>query len=101
MTRLIEDGIEVLEFIQDVYDVVINYEPYHRMMTDSLIKILYVPVVIQSLCNFKIKPKMAIQTALFLLFNSIMYIKDEKLNSMLVELSLGDQITQEMKDLMN
>lgn len=71
------------------------------MMTDCLIKILYVPVVLQSLCNFAIKPKMAIQTALFLLFNSIMNIKDQKLNSWLVELCMGTQMSQEMKDLMN
>lgn len=60
LTRLIEDGVEVLEYIQDVYDVVIEYEPYHRMMTDCLMEILYLPVVFQSLCNFAIKPKLQI-----------------------------------------
>ena len=100
LTRLIEDGCEVLEFIQDVYNVVVNYEPYHRMMTDCLLKILYVPVVLQSLCDFTVKPKLQIQTALFLLTQSIMNIKDEVMSKHLIELSMGNQISSEFKTLL-
>lgn len=80
----------MLEYIQDVYDVVIEYEPYHRMMTDCLMEILYLPVVFQSLCNYAIKPKLQIQTALFLLSQSISAIKDDKLSGLLLELTFGD-----------
>ena len=64
------------------------------MMTDCLMEILYLPVVFQSLCNFTIKPKLQIQTALFLLSQSISAIKDEKLSGLLLQLTFGDQISQ-------
>lgn len=83
-----------------MYNVVVNYAPYHRMMTDCLLKILYVPVVLQSLCDFTIKPKMQIQTALFVLSQSIINIKDEVMSRHLIELSMGNQISAEFKSLL-
>ena len=81
---MIEDGCEVLEFIQDVYDVLVDYKDFHRMMTDSLLKIFYVPVVIQSLCVMTIKPKIQTHTALFLLTQTITLIKDSILQRTLI-----------------
>ena len=101
LTRLIEDGTELLEFIQDLYAVVVKYEPYHKMLTDCLLKILYVPVVLQSLCEFSVSPKLSIQTALFLLTQSIMNFKDEIMSKNLIELAMGDKITAEHKTLLS
>ena len=58
LTRMIEDGNEYLNFIQDVYDVVIEHEGYHKMLTKALMEVCFVPVVLQSLCCMNLKPKM-------------------------------------------
>lgn len=55
----IEDANEMLYYIQDLYQT-LTFEPYQRMLTSSLIKIFFAPVVVQSLTVFKIKPKLGI-----------------------------------------
>lgn len=64
--RLIDDSNEFLFYIQDLYDV-LTYEPYQQMLTSALLKIVYVPVVFQSLCVLNMKPKMSIQTCIYVL----------------------------------
>ena len=58
LTRLVEDGNEMLFYLSDLYEVVVQYKPYETMLTDSLIKVFYVPIVLQSLCVFTLKQKM-------------------------------------------
>lgn len=44
LSRHIEDGNELLFYLEDVYEV-LEYEPYKNMLTDSLLKIFFYPVV--------------------------------------------------------
>ena len=62
----IEDANEMLFFIADVYSVV-EHPRYHHMLTSALIKLFYASVVVQSLAVFSLKPKLSIQTALYVL----------------------------------
>jgi hypothetical protein len=55
LTRLVEDGNEMLFYLSDLYEVVVQYKPYETMLTDCLIKVFYVPIVLQSLCVFTLK----------------------------------------------
>lgn len=96
VTRLIEDGNEYLFFIQDVYDVIVEYEPYHRMMTSALLKLFYVPVVLQSLCVMEIKPKLQIHTSIYLLTHSLLALKDQVLQDNLITLTMGTQMSKEL-----
>ena len=64
--QLTEDANEFLYYIQDILSL-IEYPLYHEMLMNSLIKIFYAPVVVQSLTVFKIKPKMGIQMCLYIL----------------------------------
>ncbi len=96
LTRLIEDGNEYLFFIQDLYDVIVQYEPYHRMMTSALLKVFYVPVVLQSLCVMEIKPKLQIHTSIYLLTQSLLVFKDQVLQENLITLTMGVQMSKEL-----
>ena len=51
---MIDDSNELLFFIQDVYDV-LTVEKYQKMLTSSLLKLFYIPVVIQSLAVMEIE----------------------------------------------
>lgn len=59
VARLIEDSNEFLFYIQDLYDV-LTYKPYADMLTSALLKIVYAPMVLQSLCVMTMKPKLSI-----------------------------------------
>ena len=52
--------------MQDLYEVV-EVEAYKHMLTQSLLKIFYLPVVLQSLAVFEIKPKLSIQISIYIL----------------------------------
>lgn len=54
------------------------------MMTNALVKIFYVPVILQSLCNMKIKPKVSIHTSLYVLTQSLLVLKDPELQTTLI-----------------
>ena len=97
MSRLIEDSNEFIFYIQDLYDV-LSYEPYKKMLTNALLKVLYVPVVLQSLCVLEMKPKLQIQTCIYLLTQSLLVLKHEPLVEAMIALTMSTEITKEFKD---
>jgi len=94
---LIEDSNEFIFYIQDLYDV-LSYEPYKSMLTSALLKVLYVPVVLQSLCVFEMKPKLQIQTCIYLLTQSLLVLKHAPLVEAMISLTMSTEITKEFKD---
>lgn len=56
-----------------------SHEPYHKMMTAALLKVFYLPVVLQSLCVFNLKPKLQIQACLYVLTQTFIVLKHRPL----------------------
>lgn len=98
LKRLIEDTNEYLYFIQDVYEVVEAYDPYHKMLTAGLLRIFYLPFVLQSLCVLTLKPKIQIQACLYILTQSFVILKHRPLLEQLALLTMGKQIRQSDAD---
>jgi hypothetical protein len=68
------------------------------MITNALLKVLYVPVVLQSLCVLEMKPKLQIQTCIYLLTQSLLVLKHEPLVEAMIALTMSTEITKEFKD---
>jgi hypothetical protein len=63
------------------------------MLTNSLIRVFFAPVVVQSLAVFELKPKMGLQTCLFVLTQTMQAVKFPEFQNELVLLILGNQIS--------
>ena len=93
MAGMIEDAGEYMDYIQDAYEVLEEHKPYADMMTRCLLRVFYLPVVLQSLCVMSVKPKLQAHTSLYILTQSVLKIKYEPLLTTLIELTLGKEIS--------
>lgn len=65
------------------------------MLTQALLKILYMPVVLQSLCVLHLKPKMQIQTCIYILTQTLLVVKYKPLTDEILRLMLCKSTSKE------
>ena len=97
LTKLTEDGNEILFYVQDIFTTCKDRNNrVVEMMANALLNYAYLPVVVQSLCVLKLKPHLQISSCLYILIQSFHILKEKQFCTTLFKAIFSSKVDQNL-----